>query len=169
VRADGEAEKRKGMARAQRAADRRWWVSMLECGKIIAQRKSHFTSGDIVELCRARYPKAFTPEPRAIGPLMRALATLGYCRPTTSWVQSTQSQNHHRPMSDDAEEGAAALATAGYTFEVTPHVFDEEGGILLTPTVYGVISGHTGLDVDAIFAQLREIACRSVMIDCAAG
>jgi hypothetical protein len=45
---DGEEEKRKGMNRAQYAADRRWWVAMLECGKLVAQRKSHFASDDVV-------------------------------------------------------------------------------------------------------------------------
>jgi hypothetical protein len=44
---------------------------------------------------------------------------------------------------DDAKEAAVALAEVGYVFEQTPYVFDEEDGILLTPTVYGIISGHT--------------------------
>jgi hypothetical protein len=61
MRDNGEEEKRKGMARAQYAADRRWWASMLECGKLVAQQKSHFTSGDVVQLCHARYPRAATP------------------------------------------------------------------------------------------------------------
>src|SRR6516162_11750388 len=81
MRDNGEEEKRKGMNRAQYAADRRWWASMLECGKLVAQRKPRFTSGDVVELCYARYPGASTPERRAVGPLMRAMAKLGYCRP----------------------------------------------------------------------------------------
>jgi hypothetical protein len=65
---DGEEEKRKGMNRAQYAADRRWWASMLECGKLVAQRKSKFTSDDVVLLCHTRYPTASTPERRAVGP-----------------------------------------------------------------------------------------------------
>ena len=44
---------------------------------------------------------------------------------------------------DDAAEATADLAAAGYAFEITPYVFDEADGILLTPTVYGVISGYT--------------------------
>jgi len=48
MRDNGEEEKRKGMNRAQYAADRRWWVAMLECGKLVAQRKSHFASDDVV-------------------------------------------------------------------------------------------------------------------------
>jgi hypothetical protein len=58
---------------------------------------------------------------------------------------------------DDAAEAETALAAAGYAFEQTPYVFDEKDGFLLTPTVYRVIAGHTGLDEDAIFAQLLEI------------
>jgi hypothetical protein len=97
-RDNGEEEKRRGMARAQYAADRRWWASMLECGKLVAQRKLYFTTDDVVRLCYARYPGASTPERRAIGPLMRALAALGYCRPTATWAKSVQRQNHRRPM-----------------------------------------------------------------------
>jgi hypothetical protein len=43
---------------------------------------------------------------------------------------------------NDAAEAEADLAAAGYTFERTPYVFDEDDGILLTPTVYGVIFGY---------------------------
>jgi hypothetical protein len=98
MRDDGEEEKRKGMARAQRAADRRWWAAMLECGKLVAQRKSHFTTDDVTILCYTRYPGASTPERRAVGPLMKALAALGYCVPTGDWIKSAQRQNHRRPM-----------------------------------------------------------------------
>jgi hypothetical protein len=58
---------------------------------------------------------------------------------------------------DNAAETAADLAAAGYIFEQTPYVFDEYNGILLTSIVYGVISGHTTLDSNALFDRLREI------------
>jgi hypothetical protein len=59
---------------------------------------------------------------------------------------------------DDAVEAKEALAAVGYVFEPTPYVFDVHNGFLLTPTVYGVISGYAGEpDVSAIFRQLREI------------
>jgi hypothetical protein len=58
---------------------------------------------------------------------------------------------------DDAEEAKEALAAVGYAFEQTPYVFDEEDGFLITPTVYGVITGHTRLDESALFHQLLEI------------
>jgi hypothetical protein len=68
---------------------------------------------------------------------------------------------------DDAEEAAAALAEVGYTFEQTPYVFDEDGGILLTPAVYGVITGYTSAaDERALFAQLIEITGPFGTCDC---
>jgi hypothetical protein len=54
MRDNGEEEKRRGMNRAQKGADRRWWASMMECGKLVAQQKTHFTSDDVVLLCYAR-------------------------------------------------------------------------------------------------------------------
>jgi hypothetical protein len=59
---------------------------------------------------------------------------------------------------DDAVEAETALAAAGYAFEKTPYVFDEVDGFLLTPTVYGVITGYTDKpDASALFHQLIEI------------
>jgi hypothetical protein len=61
---------------------------------------------------------------------------------------------------EDATEAKEALAAAGYAFEPTPYVFDEHNGFLLTPTVYGVISGYTGYaetDEIALFTRLLEI------------
>jgi hypothetical protein len=59
---------------------------------------------------------------------------------------------------DDATEAATALAAVGYAFERTPYVFDEDDGFLLTPTVYGVITGYTDKpDETALVGQLREI------------
>jgi hypothetical protein len=79
-------------------------------------------------------------------------------------VQATRQTNHRYfealawfDSPDDAAEAKAALATAGYTFEQTPFVFDEDNGFLITPTVYGVITGYTGVDESAVFHQLLEI------------
>jgi hypothetical protein len=66
---------------------------------------------------------------------------------TMAWFES----------SDSATAAGMALAAIGYTWEQTPYVFDEEDGVLLTSTVYGVISGHTELDEGVAFGQLREI------------
>ena len=59
---------------------------------------------------------------------------------------------------DDAEEAEEALGAEGYAFEQTPYVFDEHDGFLITPTVYGVITGSTDKpDESALFHQLLEI------------
>jgi hypothetical protein len=98
MRDDGEEKKQVAMRRAAHPADPRWWASMFECGKLIAQRKLYFTTDDVVLLCFSRYPDGSTRERRAIGPLMLALSAMGYCRPTQKWTQSTQRQCHRRPM-----------------------------------------------------------------------
>ena len=59
---------------------------------------------------------------------------------------------------EDATEAKAALAAAGYAFEQTPYVFDEDDGFLLTPTVYGVITGYTDKpDEMSVFNQLLDL------------
>jgi hypothetical protein len=59
---------------------------------------------------------------------------------------------------DDAEEATAALAAVGYSFEITPYVYDDLDGVLLTPTVYGFISGYTSAaDESVLFSHLKEI------------
>jgi hypothetical protein len=58
---------------------------------------------------------------------------------------------------DDAAEAETALAAVGYAFEQTPYVFDEVDGFLLTPTVYGVITGYTDKPESALAGHLREI------------
>jgi hypothetical protein len=90
--------KRDGMDRAERHADPHWWQCMLECGKIVAERKPYFNTDDIVQLRQRLHPNATTHEHRAIGPLMAALARLGYCERTDDWVESQQSSCHSRPM-----------------------------------------------------------------------
>jgi hypothetical protein len=94
----GELGKRDGMARAERGADPAWWVAMVTTARAVAEAKPYLFTDDVVRLCRERYPQAFTPEPRALGPLMRECCRLGYFEPTQDWVESTQAQCHRRPM-----------------------------------------------------------------------
>jgi hypothetical protein len=93
-----DSGKRDGMDRAERHADPHWWQCMLECGRDIAERKQYFNTDDIVFLMRQRHPNATTHEGRAKGPLMSALARLGYCTPTEDWIESRQKICHNRPM-----------------------------------------------------------------------
>jgi hypothetical protein len=94
----GTPGKRAGMRRAQLHADPHWWQCMLECGRMVAEGKPRFNCDDIVELCRKRHPNASTPEHRAMGPLMKELARLGYCVKTLDWFESRQKVNHARDM-----------------------------------------------------------------------
>ena len=90
--------KRDGMGRAERHADPHWWQCMLQCGKLVAERKPYFITDDIEFLRRKLHPNATTHEHRAVGPLMAALARLDYCEATDDWVESQQLTNHSRPM-----------------------------------------------------------------------
>jgi hypothetical protein len=93
-----DALKRDGMDRAEEHANSHWWQCMLESAQAVAERKPFFTTDDVVALRRVRHPNATTHEARAIGPLMRQAAKLGYCEQTQDWVESTQPQCHRRPM-----------------------------------------------------------------------
>jgi hypothetical protein len=86
------------MARAKRHSNSHWWVCMMQCAKEVAERKPYLYTDDIVQLCRMRHPNASTHEPRAIGPLMRDCCKLGYFERTQDHVESTQAQNHRRPI-----------------------------------------------------------------------
>lgn len=90
--------KQEAMDRAERHANAHWWICMLQSGREVALRKPYFFTDDIVAWCQQHHPNASTHEQRAIGPLMRALARAEVCTATQDWVQSTQKQNHRRPM-----------------------------------------------------------------------
>jgi hypothetical protein len=95
---DGEDGKREGMARAWHGADPHWRQCMLESLKEVALRKPVFNTDDVVGWCRTHHPNATTREKRAIGPLMRYAAKLGYCEPIEGWTKSIQAQCHSRPI-----------------------------------------------------------------------
>ena len=68
-------------------------------------------------------------------------------RPPTKTTPTRSERRYFEAMAwfdspDDAKEAEEALAVAGYAFEQTPYVFDEDNGFLLTPTVYRVITGY---------------------------
>lgn len=90
--------KEEGMDRAERHADPYWKQCMMEAALAVAMRKPYLDTDDIVAWCREKHPNATTHEYRAIGPLMRACAKLGYFMQTQDWVESTQKQCNKRPM-----------------------------------------------------------------------
>jgi hypothetical protein len=90
--------KRNGMDRAWRGADPEWIRVMLICALEVARRKPFFTSDDLERWRLEHYPNHTTHEHRAMGPIMREAARLGYCAKTQDWVESQQRVNHRRPM-----------------------------------------------------------------------
>ena len=60
---------------------------------------------------------------------------------------------------EDAAEAAAALQASGYELTLNPALRDEHEGVLLTPSVFGVIRGmmEPGLTEDEIMGELEEI------------
>lgn len=94
---DGKDGKRDGMGRAERHADPHWWQCMLEAGKAVAEQKPCFNADDLLMWMRRHHPNASTHELRATGPLMAAIARLGYCIPTEDFVPSRQKLCHATP------------------------------------------------------------------------
>lgn len=91
------AAKRDGMRRARQHADEHWWQCMLEAGKAVAERKPYFNADDLLLWMHRHHPNASTHELRATGPLMAAIARLGYCIPTHDFVPSRQRACHATP------------------------------------------------------------------------
>jgi hypothetical protein len=58
---------------------------------------------------------------------------------------------------EDAAKGAAALQASGYKLTLNPDLKDEHEGVILTPSVYGVIRGMTVLTEEEIEGELEEI------------
>ena len=95
---DGEGGKRDGMDRAKRHSDPEWYRCMLICAQEVARNRPFFTTDEVVKLKVYLFPNATTHEQRAIGPLMKDVAKLGYCVRTGDWHESSQAQNHRRPQ-----------------------------------------------------------------------
>jgi hypothetical protein len=56
-----------------------------------------------------------------------------------------------------AMEAARVLIIEGYDFERTVGVRNEADGVVLTPTVYGFVSGWTYVDIDDLKDKLDQI------------
>jgi hypothetical protein len=57
----------------------------------------------------------------------------------------------------DAADAAVALRCFGYELRLNPNLVDEDDGVILTPTVFGVIRGVTNLTEDEIVEELWEL------------
>lgn len=94
---DGEHGKEEGMARAIRGANPEWAAEMDRFARTIAKRQAELTTED-VWLMHHKFGKYATPEPRALGPIMRELARDGIIRLTNKTIRSTLASQHRRPL-----------------------------------------------------------------------
>ena len=94
--AAGEFGKHEGMARAERGADPQWKIFMYSLAIELFRWMPTLTT-DQLEKERSRRHGPTTPEKRALGPLMRELATQGVCQKLEDWVEATEASCHRRP------------------------------------------------------------------------
>lgn len=66
--------------------------------RAVARRQATLTSGDVVAHLAEHYPNVQTPEPRAMGPVVRRAQTEGLIAPTGQFVNSQNRHDHNRPM-----------------------------------------------------------------------
>jgi hypothetical protein len=81
-----------------KGANADWVTVALRAGRWLAKRQETMTSEDIWDAISTHYPKCETPEPRAMGAIMRRIAKQGYIFPTDKTVKSGKSKNHNRPQ-----------------------------------------------------------------------
>jgi hypothetical protein len=93
----GELFKADGMRRAEAHAPVSWrgWAELAV--RHVAERRERFTTDPVWTLLRS-WNIPLPPEPRALGPLMQASITWGWCEPTGEYVKSVLPQNHRRPI-----------------------------------------------------------------------
>jgi hypothetical protein len=92
----GEAAKREGMDRAERAANPEWVAFMLAALIEVAKRQPFFYSDD-VELVRQNRGGPSTHENRAMGPLMKRAFRAGICEPTDRFAAASRAACHRCP------------------------------------------------------------------------
>jgi hypothetical protein len=94
-RLDALAAKADGMDRAERHADPHWMRTMLILGVEVAKRRPKFIAPDIERMRRELHPNVTTHEPRAMGPVMTNLHSLGVCEPTDEFKGSGHKSDHN--------------------------------------------------------------------------
>lgn len=93
----GELFKADGMRRAEEHAPVSWRGHAELAVQYVAERRERFTTDPVWRVLEA-WDVARPPEPRALGPLMKAACTWGWCEPTDNTVLSVLPQNHRRPV-----------------------------------------------------------------------
>lgn len=93
----GEMFKADGMARADRNAPESWRGNAELALKYVAERRPKLTS-DPVWTVLQRWGVDAPPEPRALGPLMKAACGWGWITPTGEFVLSARPERHRAPI-----------------------------------------------------------------------
>ena len=92
----GEALAQIGMDQAANAAS----TDFLECAQktllSLVEARRPFTAEDVLVVCEE--VGAVTPEPRALGAVIKQASQNKLIRPTGRWVKSTRAKSHARPM-----------------------------------------------------------------------
>lgn len=93
----GEMFKADGMARAEMHGPPSWRGQAELALRYVAERRERFTTDPVWSVLDQRQvPRP--PEPRALGPLMKAACGWGWCEPTGDYTLSVLPQNHRRPI-----------------------------------------------------------------------
>ena len=77
-------------------ADPEWWGAALDIGRQLARTRAEFTTDPIWALLRER--GLSTPEPKAMGAVVKKLQSLGIVEPTGRIVNSVSKVGHHRAI-----------------------------------------------------------------------
>jgi len=75
-----------------------WKELMIQLVRVVALTHPTFTTDDVMILYHEIEDAPVTHEPRALGPVMRSAAKLGYCHATDLVEKSIRASNHRRPL-----------------------------------------------------------------------
>ena len=91
----GEQLKDEAIDRVGEAADPEWMDAAHSAAMQLVNTRHEFTTDDVWALIP---PGMSTPEPRAMGAVMRALARSGFVRNSQRTARSTRPECHRRPL-----------------------------------------------------------------------
>jgi len=93
----GELFKADGMRRVEMHGPPSWrgWAELAV--RYVAERREKFTTDPVWKVLES-WDVPTPPEPRVLGPLMKACCTWRWCEPTGEYSKSVLPQNHRRPV-----------------------------------------------------------------------
>jgi len=93
----GELFKADGMSRAEMHGPPSWrgWAELAV--RYVAEHRERFTTDPVWTVLES-WSVPVPPEPRALGPLMKAACTWGWCEPTGETHKSVRPDCHRRPL-----------------------------------------------------------------------